>query len=503
MTRFVPGATDTLPPGSFTNFEAAVETAINAPLEGIVALPFTSDWGPESTVVPLLSIGKYRSVYGLSTGTAGYRACLQAFKGEAIENKGGAAQVLGYRMVGSAGAKAKAKLKDTTAEPKLEALVLTAKYKGAKGNDLGWKVIVNSKDSSKNDLIIYDGTQEIERYTHEKAALVKLAENINKRSNWVSADASKAGEKSLAITSSIAALTGGNSGTTLTAGEWTGAMDELGKQRFGVFVPFDLTDETIQASLLEWEKNLNETKNKRFTVITGGALNESIDEAIERSETFNDENISNFGCGSYTDADIIDSTTGELVVLTSSQLAPRIAGIVAAAGESEAITFSRLKGVTIVSGPTDDEIVAGLSNGVITVGIDSNAEAPVRIVRGITTYTDDTTDKPYQFYSVLKFVRTMQGFENDLQDLWTNRIIGKLPVDEGTREFVVGKAKELLKGRVDERVIQDTLVNGEKGWFVRISQNPAPSDGDDFIALDYGMAFERALEKVLNRVIIS
>jgi hypothetical protein len=147
--------------------------------------------------------------------------------------------------------------------------------------------------------------------------------------------------------------------------------------------------------------------------------------------------------------------------------------------------------------------VAGLSSGVITIGIDSNIVSPTRIVRGITTYTDDTTDKPYKFYSVLKFVRIMQGFENDLQDLWTTNIIGKLPVDQETREFVVGKGTELLKERVEARIIHDTLLNGEKAYFVRVSQNPAPKDGDDFIALDYGMAPERTLDKMLNRVVIS
>lgn len=503
MTRFVIGATDDLPPGSYTNFEIAVETAINAPLDGIVALPFTSDWGPEETVVPLSNLGQYRAVYGQSTDTAGYRAVLQAFKGEAIENRGGAAQVLGYRMVGSSGAQAKAKLKDTTGEPKLEALVLTAIYKGAKGNDLGYKVIVNAKDSAMHDLILFDGTQEIERYTYVKAEIAKVAAAINARSNWVTADDSKKGVTALATVSSITPFTGGDSGTTLAAENWTNAMDELGKQRFGVFVPYDLTDGSIEASLKEWGQNLNDTKNKRFEVLVGGKLNETIDEAIERAESYNNENFATVGVGAYTDSDIIDSTTGDLVELSSSQLAPRIAGIIAACGEFEAITFSRLKGVTVVSGPTDDQIVAGLSGGVITIGIDSNIASPARIVRGITTYTDDTTDKPSKFYSVLKFVRIMQGFENDLQDLWTNGIIGKLPVDQETREEVVGKGTKLLKERVEARIIHDTLLDGEKAYFVKVSQNPAPKDGDDFIALDYGIAPERTLDKMLNRIVIS
>jgi hypothetical protein len=503
MTRFVPGATDELPPGSYTNYEAAISNPVSAPTEGVVAVPFTSDWGPEGEVISLPNVGKYRAVFGLSTDTAGYRAAVQTFKGEGVDNKGGAAVMLGLRMVGSSGKQAQAKLKDTKAEPVADALVLKGKYKGAKGNDLGWKVIVNSKDAAKNDLIIYDGTQEIERYTHDKNELLKLAESINNRSNWVTADASKATVgKSLATTGAIASFTEGDSGNTLTAEDWTTAMDEMGKQRFGTFVPFDLTDESIFASLKEWGQNINLTKNKRFGVLTGGELAETIDEAIERAEIFNDENFATVGVGVYKDIDLLDED-GEETELSSSQLAPRIAGIIAAAGESEAITFSRLRGVTVVSGPTDDEIVAGLSGGVITIGIDSNAVAPTRVVRGITTYTDDTTDKPFKFYSVLKFVRTMQGFENDLQDLWTDKKIGKLPVDEATRELVIGEAKRLMKERVDDRVIQDTLLDGSKGWFVKISDNPAPSDDDDFIALDYGMAFERTLDKMLNRVVIS
>ena len=473
-------------PGAYFNFQAAATEPELGSSQGTVAIAFRHSWGPSEQVVELNSFGEFLAVFGRGgdTPTEGYRAVHDAFRGEGFGGRSGAGKVLAFRMVGASGAKATLAISNTTPAT---ALTLTARYDGTIGNGLKAQVVVNAQDSvTYNDLVIYDGTVEIERWRHTKADINGLRDAINAGSNWVTAVANVNGV-ALGTMGSPSSLASGNDGSTLLAADYTAWMAALEPQRFSLVAPADLTDGSILTSMKTWTVGLN-TSGKRFMLVVGGAAGETVATAVTRSGTLGSPFIVNLGGGTYT-----DSIFGDL---STAQLAPRLAGIIAASGESQSITFKRLAGLTIKIGATEAEVLAGLAGGVVNIARDSHPEAPVRLEKGLTTYTTTSDpDVPYAIYSNPKFVRTMMGLELELTEFAEMNVIGRLPVNDSTREYLVGQMSARMEAREAAGVIQP-------GWTVGIDQDPPPSDDDEFVALTYQIGFGRSLEQVFNTVVV-
>jgi hypothetical protein len=412
------------------------------------------------------------------------------FKGEGIEDTGGASKVLVYRIGAAAAAKATRAIQNTTPAT---ALTLSAKYEGTLGNGLKAQVVDNAANpGTHNDLIISDASGELERYVHAQTDINALAADINARSAWVTAVANISGV-ALGLDGSAVALSGGNDGSTLVAGDWTIVRTAFETQRFSVFVPYDLTDQSLHAAFKTWVQGQNNA-GKRFLLVLG-ARDATMANALTDADTFDDPDVALFGGGTVTDSTIIDPSTNQPVSLSPSLFAPRVAGIIAARGEVSSISFARLKDVTVVAGPTATEVQNAIDGGVVTFDQDSDQEAPVRLETGVTTYQSNTAVKPKSVFGQIKFVRTQHGIEIDFQDYQQKNVIGKLPVNNDTRETLVGKMAEIIQRRVDATVVQDSAT-------VEIDQDPPPSDDQDFVQVKYGVKFTRSTEKVYNTVYV-
>lgn len=469
-------------PGSYVNFEAVASTTVPAAIGSTVAIGFTHDYGPSETIVQLRSLADFKSVFGPSEGTPGFKAVKQAFQGEGLQGRGGAGAVVAFRMVGTSGAKAVKTLTNTTP---VTALTLTAKYDGSYGNNLTVTVQDNAVNAANTDLILLVGGVEVERYTFVDANIASAATAINAASQWVTAVSNVTGVALTLVSNS--AFGAGDDGSTLLAADYTAAMAGFEKERFGVLAFENLTDTSITASLKVWSENLN-ASGKRFMTVLGGLANELIATAVSRAAAAASENIITLGMGSVTDA--------SLGTLSSAQLAPRVAGILAAKGEAQSMTFSRLAGLTLIQSASEAEILTAFDAGVMVLSRDSNPDAPVRVEKALTTYIANTASKPYLVFRDPKNVRTMQGFQMEIAD-WTDaNIIGRTVVNDKTRDFVVGEARQRAQRRVELNVIQP-------GFTVKIDPDPAPTDFDSFIALVVGFAFGRAVEQVFWTIRVS
>lgn len=475
-------------PDSYFNFESVPTTVLPPASGSTVAIPVINDWGPFEETTLVSSFAEYQAVFGYSDDTPAYLAVKQAFLGEGLPGRLGAGAVMVYRFGDSGAAKATKTLKNTEGSP-ADAIKLTAKYEGTRGNDLRVTTRDNAADATKDDLVLLDGTTELEVYPHLEADIATLVERINKRSAWVEAELKKDGTKLATVTAQ--ALTGGDDGAEPVAEDWTNALDAIALERFGVFAPYNLTDESIIASIQAWVRDQNDNKNKRFVAVVGGKLNEDAEEANERSEDLADPEVVNIGVGSYRDEDL--GPEGAEIVLSSAQLAPRIAGIIAAKGEYAALTYARLAGLSIVVGPTDAEIANAYDFGTVVLARDDDPDAPTHIKVGHSTWTEADAEaedaKPYIIYREPKYVRTMHGIQSDLSAYFRREILGRRPVNDDTRDAVVSEAKRLLDERQRLGVIQP-------GWTVAVDQDPPPSDDDEFVALKLDLKFGRALKQV-------
>jgi len=478
-------------PGAYVNFSPTATTTVPASAGSVAAVLITHDWGPSETVARCVSFSDFQAQFGSSDDTAGYRAVRQAFTGEGLPGRGGASEVLVWRAVAASAAKADAALLNTAGSP-VTGLTLTAKYDGTRGDDLKVTIQDNAANGSNFDLILKDGTVEVERYTLPDENISELAAEINLISDWVTA-AADVDNVSLAEVSN-SAFSGGDDGTSLLAGDYTAAFDALEVYRFGVFAAENLTDPSITASLVAWVDGLNAVGKSLLGVI-GGAAAESVATAVTRATTANSPYIVCVGVGSAEDSTL---GTGETSVsLGTAELAPRIAGILCSRGETQSITFARLANLSITAGATEAQILTAFDAGLVVLSRDSHSVAPVRIEKGLTTFTttDDLT-RPYLIYRNPKFVRTMQGVQQELAQWSEENVIGILPINDTTREYVVGHATLLLKGRAASGAIQETFT-------VQIDQNPPPSDNDEFIGLVFGISFGRSLEQLYFSINIS
>jgi len=186
-----------------------------------------------------------------------------------------------------------------------------------------------------------------------------------------------------------------------------------------------------------------------------------------------------------------------LGTLSSSQLAPRIAGIMAAKGEAQSMTYARLAGVTPLVLASASDVSSAYDNGIMVLGRDSNPDAPVRIEKALTTFVTKTNAaKPYLIFRNPKYVRTMQGFQMELADWADANIIGRSVVNEKTRQFVCGEARARARNRVDLGVIQPDFT-------VVVDPDPTPTDDDEFVALLIGFGFGRSVEQVFFTIQVS
>lgn len=481
-----------IPPlaGAYFDFEAAEQEPNVVNTTGIAAIPFTHNWGPANQVVELNSFGDFVNIFGQggSPYTPGYKAVRQAFDGEGLPARGGANQVLAYRMVGSGGAAGSTILTNTTPAT---AITLTSKYQGSWASNIAVTVEPTPSDTTnKTDINIWVQGLLAETYTFPKTSLITAVDAINAESQWVTAALGTDGVV-LTTVGSPRALSGGNDGATLVSGDWTTMMAAYGSRQFAVFAPFDLTDSSILASLVAWGGQAAGGLNaigKRCEFVVGGALGENAATATTRANSIDDPNFVTIGVGSYSDS--------LLGALSTSQLAPRLAGIIAARGGGQGLTFARLARVSITSGPVYADILTGITQGFMTLGQDSNPTAPVRFEKGVTTWTSaGDSSRPIDVFGNPKFMLTMQAIERDLTEWAEANVIGIMPVNDATVQHVIQYVKGYLTNLQNNNLIQP-------GWSVARATTPVPSPTDDFIALQYQIQFGRDVEKVLNTVVV-
>lgn len=490
-----------LRPGAYFNWVPQAATTIPAAVGSIVALPFTSDWGPLKLPTLVGSFQEYLAVYGPTVGTPGYNAAWEAFQGEGgFEGRYGAGAVLCYRMGGAAAAKATRVLQNTTPAA---ALTLNARYEGVYGNGLAVTVQDSASDATMDQLLVYVGTTLVETFTYLDTDIAGLVAQINAGSAWVTATLTLGGVKLAYVTSQ--ALAGGNDGTVIIGSDWTAFQSAMEAQQFGILAPYGLIDAPTIAALKTWAQGPSSglsgrnAKGQRFEVVLGGVADETAAAAVAAAALLNDPNFIRLGMSHFIDANLRDVANNP-VSLSSAQFAPRIAGALAQRGEAMSLTAARFPGITLMNGPNEADVATTLNGGVMVLTQDSDPDAPVHIEAARTTYTAGgpggapaISGTPYLIYRNPKFLRTMQNIETEWT-AWANRtLIGKLTVNSKTRDTAIAELKRRLKLREDADVIQP-------GWTVAVDTSPPPSDNDEYIGLIVGIKFGRSVEQVFFSV---
>lgn len=482
-------------PGAYTRY-IAQRPAVNPPAPGtVVALPITHDWGPLDVATLITDYGHFQEVFGIggvANDTPGSRAVYDAFRGEGIAGIGGAAGLILTRFAGSAAAKMSITLKNTGA---VDALKITTRYETGRA---GFKVVVGPIVTNVQTVDVYEGTSLLESYSYTintAPALATLRDLVNKTSKVFSVPTDATGvilEGVTGLAVGTFTLIGGNDGATLTAGDWTSVWDTFANDDFAFVAPFNVpwsdtvglphdTNRAIITGLIQWVKDENK-RGHRVSAIVGGILDETTANALSRAAACASEFVLTVG-GPGVNDDLWGA-------LSTAQLVPRVAGIYANRGETQAAHFARLSGTLPRpkpgGGATSTLDAETLTNGgVIAIMRDRYRESPTRLVKSVNTYTADTATKPRVTYGNPKFVLSMQQFANEVEADAERYLIGRVVLTPKARDAIGARALRIARAREPLAFSEGTQVTVLPG-----------SDTDEFVVLDVRITFGRALAQL-------
>ncbi|HEX7088733.1 MAG TPA: hypothetical protein VF192_01275 [Longimicrobiales bacterium] len=452
----------------------------------VVVIPIVHDWGPMGSEVPLresvvLNYPQFVGKFG-NGDTPGHDAIAGALLGMGVTGGGGAGGVIPYRMATGAAAEATATLDNTAAA---DSLVLTAIYKGTRGNDIS---VVHEDDpaSAGNDRlrVLFQGAT-IERYTYPEGDVAALAAAINARpSAWVTAASPATG---VALAHGTFPLGGGNNGDVLTAAEWLSAQTALEFAEAGIFSPFNLVDVGIKAQLRAWLQTMAQNMLPMRGVF-GGAADETVDAAIADAALARDEHLIRLGVGVYHD-DMLGKD------LSTAQLAPRAAGVLAARGLKSSLTNADFGGLSPVGDTLPDyqELVALRNGGVTSFKRVNRAESELAIAEGVTTFNArNVAGKPYELFSEPRIIGLLDTIQRRITKWGDERIVGDVTNTQDTRDAVQVEVTNVINEYVADNLIEPAGI--------QVYVHPSGPGGDDStIPYEFGFKPTRTVKYLVGQ----
>lgn len=450
-----------------------------ASIASTAAVAGSGDWGPANDPTLVGSFGEFESVFG-NSDTDLRDAVLGAFLGTGIPGSPGAGAVLVNRIgVASGGGALDSALLTIQNTTPADALTLTARHPGTRGNRLSAVIEPDPADPTNRDrlkLLLDDVT--VEKYTYPNTDVDALADAINNRpSKYVTAESLITG---VVLTDTAGSdLVGGLDGTPLTATEYGAALDALEFEPFSILAFANLTDTAIHATVVSWAAAQAEAM-RPVMVVLGGASGETLDAAVTRTAAYSDEpHVVSLGAGTFTD-DFMDKIVG------TAKLTPRVAGILAGFGEQRALTFAPLAGLG-VSGDvevTTDRLREASDAGVTAFRLASHPEADLVINRGVTAFIDPSNAAmPLEVFSEPRFIRIIDLFIRRVKE-WGDANIVALPNTDDTRAAVKDRGQEELGNLTASSLIVNTPTVPA---FFRVPE-PDP-ERPDAIFFEFGWKF--------------
>ena len=429
-------------PGTVIQFIGQAVPSIPPSAADTVGLTVIHDWGPDDTDLPgplglsggpqlLTSFSQWTQIYG-DSDTPGRTAVAGAFAGQNLPGFGGAGAVMVDRMVATDGAFGTLTITDVLTAHPVE-LTLTALYKGSRANQFSCITDSNPANAMQDRLRLLYGGAVSETYIYAQGDVTNLAISINTSSKMVSAAGAGTGSR---LTPGTAAFVGGVDGSDVVAADHLTALGVLATQQFGILASYDLEDPATLASYVSWI-DTQVAANRPVRLVIGGPNADNASSAITRSLSCNDWHVINFGVGTYH-YDLLNKD------LNTAQLAPLIAGILAACGQISSLTFCEIGGLhaNAQSNPSASDVQSCIAGGVTCLQFANSPDADLRISKGVTTYTT-TTDShhPVAIFSDPRLVGIMDNYVAGMKSWGDSTIIGKLPVNDDTRDLVRGQAR--------------------------------------------------------------
>lgn len=423
-------------PGVYINFLSQNQGGVTLGNNGIVAIVGTADWGVTNSITELTSELQIADSFG--TGGSLSLLTRQALRG-------GAATVKAFRISREGDAQtASITLNDNNVSP-AAAVILTAKYDGARANDFEVSVSVNANDSDYKDLTIVENGQILEIFTHadtdDLVAQINGTGSVN-AARYVTAAISGAAGRTLGD-ASASAMSGGNSGTSVTNSEFLEALAMLETQEWSMLVPSDTTSSTTQRAVRAYVARLRDEGRKVVAVMGGQSVEGMSSGDLATEFTAMKSKATSANTGNHEGVvmvfpGIVDEVTGDY--LSGAQSAARVAGMIGLAGYASSITKHPTGATEVTARLTNADIKMGLQAGLCIL---TTTAGNAVVESGINTLTTFTQTKNRDFRKI-RVVRALDAVAETINTALSTSVIGYVNNDVDGQLYTMGLIRSAL-----------------------------------------------------------
>ena len=377
-------------PGVYINTKSSGNLVVSVGEKGVVAICKALSWGPVGVVSKYIPGEDPTPIIGGNLLSDDALFIREMTKGS--DSTPGPIAILIYRPEGTSGVKATATV---------GALTATAKYEGARGNDITITVVADPDAAGYYTIsTIVDGSVVGEVYLNDLDNLVS--------NDWV--DLSGTGTTITATAGT--ALTGGVD-PTVSGTDHAAFMTAIEPYKFDI-VCYDGSDAAIAAAYASFVKRVSEENGDKCQAVMGGA------------SAPNSEWVINLLNG---------VTLADGTALTAQTATYWVAGAEAGASYNKSLTYAQYPGATAANPKkTNAEIVAGVEAGQIVFIDDFDT---VKICTDINSLTSFTVDKG-QEYSKNRVMRVLNQICNDVYKQFSLYYIGKVDNNDTGRKLMKG-----------------------------------------------------------------
>lgn len=431
-------------PGIYQRYENIGSTPAAGALNGVAAALFQSDWGKLNEVVNMTDPTQISSNFG----SAGTTSVLQ-------EIFNGGASTLRAVRIGTGGTQGSAVIKDTATTP-ANAVTLTLKYVGSHPFQFVFRDTV--ADSTKRELIIYDGNAVAEKFTINTSSSGEVDDLISAVSASQYITAAKvsgyAGTGKLSAMAQTAFVGGAN--PTVTNASYSAALVALEAYDFNA-IAVDTNDTSVHAIFKGFIDRIFESGKMTIGVV-GEPSSVPFDTRLANAAAFNDYKIVYVGAG-WKDSSG-NSYDGILA-------AARICGMIAAVASNASLTHKVITGaVEPVEMLTNTQFDDAVDHGMLVFSVNSTGQ--VWVDYAINTLISLASDEDAGWKKIRR-VKTRYEIMQRCSDT-TDDLIGNINNDTDGRTAV----KQAMQGVLNTMVSEKKLLSG--ATVSEDKNNPASGD---------------------------
>lgn len=371
-------------PGVYIDFTSDRGLDLTVSSRGTVAIPKALSWGPEGTVQEI-EVGADMTPYtGYDITDSNNLWANEMVKG--TNRTSAPTKILLYRLTGSGSAKAAV----TTG-----ALTATAKYPGARGNEITIVIteLTDPEDTFTVDTVV-DGTIEDEQTAKTVEDLVA--------NDWVTFSGSGA------LTSTVGApLVNGSDGTVADSA-YSDALTALEPYKFDILV-YDGSSTAVQDAYISFIKRIAENNGVYAQLVAAELTN--------------------------PDSRFVINVTSGVTLSSGLELTPQqvtwwAGGALAGAEYNESLTYATYPNAVDVSPKlTNSQYETAVSNGEFVLWSDDGVVKVMTDINSLVSYTTDITE-PYHKNRIIRLLSTIA---NDLLTQFSDDYIGVVNNNEAGR----------------------------------------------------------------------